>query len=51
MKSNIAKLIVALSCLLVAVFASAAETVSYKIAHTKQKDVNMVVVVTGSGIF
>jgi hypothetical protein len=51
MKSNIYTLIVALSCLLFSVSASAAQTVTYKIAHTKQKDVNMVVVVTGSGFF
>jgi hypothetical protein len=44
-------LLVALSCLLFSVFASAAQTVTYKIAHTKQKDVNMVVVVTGGGFF
>ena len=44
-------LLVALSCLLFSVFASAAQTVTYKIAHTKQKDVNMVVVITGSGFF
>ena len=49
MKSMTAKLITALSCLLFSVFASAAQTVTYKIAHTKQKDVNMVVVITGSG--
>jgi hypothetical protein len=51
MKSMTVKLITALSCLLFSVFASAAQTVTYKIAHTKQKDVNMVVVVTGSGFF
>ncbi len=55
MKSMIVKptvvLLVALSCLLFSVFASASQTVTYKIAHTKQKDVNMVVVVTGNGFF
>lgn len=55
MKSNIATLIntfiVALSCLLFSVSASAAQTVTYKIAHTRQKDVNMVVVVTGGSFF
>ena len=44
-------IIVALSCLAFSFFASAAQTVTYKIAHTKQKDVNMVVVVTGGGFF
>jgi hypothetical protein len=44
-------ILVALSCLTFSVFASASQTVTYKIAHTKQKDVNMVVVVTGSGFF
>jgi hypothetical protein len=55
MKSNIVTLIntfiVALSCLLFSVSASAAQTVTYKIAHTRQKDVNMVVVVTGGSFF
>jgi hypothetical protein len=51
MKSMTVRLIVALSCLLFSVFASASQTVTYKIAHTKQKDVNMVVVVTGGGFF
>jgi hypothetical protein len=55
MKSNIVTLIntfiAALSCLLFSVSASAAQTVTYKIAHTRQKDVNMVVVVTGGSFF
>jgi hypothetical protein len=44
-------ILVAISFSIFSVFASAAQTVTYNIAHTKQKDVNMVVVVTGSGFF
>jgi hypothetical protein len=44
-------LIVALTCLFFSVCASAAKTTTYKIAHTKQRDVNMVFVVTNSNFF
>jgi hypothetical protein len=41
----------AATCLLFSVFANAAQTVTYKIAHTRQQDTNMVFVVTSSSFF
>jgi hypothetical protein len=43
--------IIAATCLLFSVFADAAQTMTYKIAHTRQRDVNMVFVVTSSSFF
>ena len=43
--------LVAIACLLFSMFADAAQTMTYKIAHTRQQDTNMVFVVTGSGFF
>ncbi len=50
MKSTIIAFFAA-TCLLFSAFADAAQTVTYKIAHTRQQDTNMVFVVTGSGFF
>ncbi len=42
---------VAAASLLFSVFANAAQTVTYRIAHTRQQDTNMVFVVTSSSFF
>lgn len=44
-------LFVTIFFLVFSVVASATQTITYKIAHTRQRDVNMVFVVTGSGFF
>lgn len=41
----------AASCLLVSANSHAAQTVTYRIAHTRQQDTNMVFVVTNSSFF
>ena len=43
--------IIALACVLFSMFAEAAQTMTYKIAHTRQQDLNMVFVVTSSSFF
>lgn len=41
----------AAACMLFSALANAAQTVTYRIAHTRQQDTNMVFVVTGGSFF
>ncbi|MBP8286408.1 MAG: hypothetical protein KAX57_06165 [Rhodoferax sp.] len=50
MKSTVTTFLAA-TCLLFGALANAAQTVTYRIAHTRQQDTNMVFVVTNSSFF